>query len=76
VIPVGITNSLHIGIVIPLKKMTGIAIPEGNDKIFQKKKKKQFFIYLFFSLKLLKKKMLKEKYIWGGRPPTKCPGVA
>jgi hypothetical protein len=55
--------------------MRGKAIPEGNDKIFQKKK--QFFIfYFFFSQTFLKKKMLKEKYIWDGWPPTKCPRVA
>ena len=55
--------------------MKGIAIPEGNNNIFQKK---LFFIYLFSSLKLKKKKKKKvlRKKQMGGRLPTKGPRMA
>jgi hypothetical protein len=51
--------------------MRGIAIPEGNDKIFQKKK--IIYYYYFFSLKLKKKKCKKKKQM-GDRPPQKALG--
>jgi hypothetical protein len=40
VIIMRITNPLHTGIAIHLKKIKGIDILEGMDKVFQKKKKK------------------------------------
>jgi hypothetical protein len=53
----GITNSLHIGIAIPLKKTRGIVIPKGKDKVFQKKT-----IFLFTqNLKKNKNKNKKTK---------------